>query len=287
MKFNSKEQEDAYHKAMNHVFKAVAFDVDGTLTKLAKTHIPHNLAQQLGKLVGKVPFVICSGRDIDHIKLKVASICNYHKGAQTGREKYFVICENGGTGYTYNCKTEKYKKIFEVAWPDKIITVEELSRLLNKKLPWKIIILPRAHSIVLHFPTFFYVLPILIRHLSALLSISIRRNLKKESLDAFFEVEDSGIGAIIIPKQSGKGKSIKKLSTYLKIPLRDFLVVGDMPESGKNDCEFLSGKYGTAFSVGKQTHNVFPLPVYNRRGKKMTGPEGTYCLLNRLFKADS
>ncbi len=282
MKFNSKEQETAYHRAMKHPFKAVAFDVDGTLTKLAKTHIPHKLSEKLGALIGKVPFIICSGRDIDHIKLKVSAICAYRKGAKTGREKYFVICENGGSGYVYNCKTSKYKQIFEVPWPDNIITLDELSHLLEKKMPWKIITLPRAHSIVLHFPAFFYIVPILIRHLSALLALSLRRILKKEGLDNYFNVEDSGIGAIIIPKQSGKGKAIKILSTLLKIPLRDFLVVGDMPEPGKNDCEFLSGKYGTAFTVGKQTHNVFPLPVYNEHGKKLSGPEGTYCLLKNI-----
>lgn len=284
MKFNSKEQEAAYRRAMKHAFKAVAFDIDGTLTKLAKLHIPRKLGEELGKLIGKVPFVICSGRDIDHIKLKVSSICDHgaEGAAKTGWEKYFVICENGGSGYEYNCRSRKYKKIFEITWPDDIITPTELSYLLNKKFPWKIKIAQREHSIVLYFHSYLYFSPPLAKKLSSWLARATARALDREGLSKYFSVEDSGIGTIVIPKESGKGKAIMRLSKLLKIKLSDFLVVGDMPEEGKNDCEFLSGKYGTAFTVGKQTKNIYPLPVYNSRGKKMTGPEGTYHLLRAL-----
>lgn len=294
MKFNSKGQENAYHKAIKRSFKAAAFDIDGTLTKLAKLHIPHKLLLKLGELAAKVPFIICSGRDIEHIKGKVKSICGAIEsdsqildGAanlkrKKSLRKIYVVCENGGSAFRYDCKTNSYSPLFEIPWPDKIITVDELARLLDKKLPWKIQVKARKQSIVLYYPPFFYIFPLLIRHLSALLANSTRRILKKEGLADFFHIEDSGIGTVVIPKDSGKGKSIARISKLLKISLQDFLVVGDMPEEGKNDCEFLCGQYGTAFSVGKQTVNIFPLPVYGANGKKLVGPEGTYYLLNQL-----
>lgn len=275
MKFNSPEQEKAYHKAINHKFKAAAFDIDGTLTKLAHTTIPKKLLLKLGEVASQIPFMICSGRDIDHIKLKVVTICG------TRAHNFFIVSENGGATYAYDCKKKSYKLIFEIPWPE-IISVEKLTRLLDKKLPWKIVVKAREHSIVLYYPALFYIFPALIRTLSKFLALSTRRILKKEGYENYFNVEDSGIGTIIIPKESGKGKAIKKLSQHLKIPLRNFLVVGDMPEPGKNDAEFLSGKYGTSFSVGNQTNNTFPLPVFNEHGKKLKGPEGTYCLLKSL-----
>ncbi len=280
MKFNSTEQEKAYHKAINHKFKAAAFDIDGTLTKLAHTSIPNKLLLKLGEVAGKIPFMICSGRDIEHIKLKVTTICSQHA------HNFFVISENGGATHSYDCKKQKYTLLFDISWPDKIITVDELTHLLNKKLPWKILVSARKHSIVIYYPAIFYIFPPVIKSLSRFLAASTRRILKKEGIADHFSVEDSGIGTIIIPNESGKGKAIKKLSEHLKIPLRDFLVVGDMPEPGKNDAEMLSGKYGTAFSVGNQTPNIFPLPVYNSHGKKLRGPEGTLYLLNEI-KVDS
>lgn len=279
MKFNSTEQEKAYHKAIKHNFKAAAFDIDGTLTKLAHTNIPKKLLLKLAEVAGKIPFMICSGRDIDHIKLKVTTICSGHA------HNFFIISENGGATYSYDCKKNSYTELFEIAWPE-IIKVEDLRLLLDRKLPWKIQVKSRKHSIVLYYPAIFYIFPPLIKSLSRFLAGSARRILKKEGYENYFDVEDSGIGTIIIPKDSGKGKAIKKISEHLKIPLRDFLVVGDMPEPGKNDAEFLSGKYGTAFSVGNQTHNIFPLPVYNNQGKKLKGPDGTLHLLNQI-KADS
>lgn len=274
MKFNSQEQEAAYRRAMSHAYKAVAFDIDGTLTKLGNLRIPRKLSEKLGELAGKLPFIICSGRDIEHIKLKIHAI--------TGRKKYFIVCENGGAGYVYDCKSSAHKQLFEVIWPDKIITAAELSLLLDKKFPWKIVVQARAHSVILYFHAFFYIFPPLVKKLSSLLARATKRFLEKEGLSEYFNIEDSGIGVIVLPQASGKGKAIKKISTLLKIPLRDFLVVGDMPEDGKNDCEFLSGKYGTAFTVGKTTSNIYPLPVYNPQGKKLSGPEGTYCLLKTL-----
>ncbi len=275
MKFHSPEQEKAYHQALKHKFKAMAFDIDGTLTKLAKITIPSRLLIKLGEIARQIPFMICSGRDIDHIKNKAASI-------NGGSKNFFIISENGGATHSYDSKKNSYTELFNIPWPDKIITSQELTYLLDKKLPWKIQVKSRDHSIVLYYPPVFYVFPTLIVHLSKFLANATRRIIKKEGYENYFDVEDSGIGTIIIPRESGKGKAIKRLSQYLKIPLRDFLVVGDMPEPGKNDAEFLSGNYGTAFSVGNQTHNTFPLPVYNDHGKKLRGPEGTLYLLNEI-----
>lgn len=276
MKFHSPEQEKAYHKALKHKFKAAAFDIDGTLTKLAHTTIPKKLLLKLVETAKKIPLAICSGRDIDHIKNKFTDLTKSSKA-------FFIISENGGAAHLYNSKTKSYTQLFSIPWPDKIITSLELTHLLNKKLPWKIQVKSRDHSIVIYYPPIFYIFPALIVHLSKFLAASTRRIIKKEGYENYFDVEDSGIGTIIIPKQSGKGKAIKKLAKYLKIPINDFLVVGDMPEPGKNDAEFLSGKYGTAFTVGNQTHKTFPLPVYNEAGKKLRGPEGTLSLLQILM----
>lgn len=282
MKFNSPAQEKAYIKAIKHKFKAVAFDIDGTLTNLAKITIPQKLLIKLGDLIGKVPIAICSGRDIDHIKNKVEQICSASYKEKSGREKYFVICENGASSYAFNCKTNEYKEIFRIPWPDEVISMDAMVSLLKKKFPFKLVVKAREGSIILHFHAWLYVIPKLIFHMSALALFAIKHLLKKEGLDKYFEVQDSGIGNIIIPKESGKGKAIKRWSEYLGIALKDIAVIGDMPGDGKNDSEFLCGRYGVAFTVGKSTDRIYPLPVYNKEGRRLYGPHGTLELLSTL-----
>ena len=110
------------------------------------------------------------------------------------------------------------------------------------------------------------------------------RNLfKKMDLDEHFLIQDSGIGCLIIPAESGKGKAVKRWAKHLKIPLKDILVIGDQPLKGENDEEFLNGHFGTSFTVGHQSHNTYPLPVLDERGRKLRGPEGTEYLLKALF----
>lgn len=280
MRFNSDAQEQEYKKAMKRTFKAAAFDIDGTLTELGRPGIPEYLEEAFAALPSDFPLAICSGRDLAHIQKKILEI--QHKNEYyRQKEEFFIFSENGCHGHVYDAKKDKFKELFRLKWPDDTVLREEMSLGLKSIFSWHKIIHIRDASLVIRFPSFFYIWPSFIRSISAITRIQTEAYLKKNKFDKHFSVQDSGIGCIIIPESAGKGKAIEKWSKYLKISLRDILVVGDKAEKGGNDEEFLSGLYGTAFTVGRPTKNIYPLPVFDENGQRSTGPRGTYNLLQQ------
>ena len=97
-----------------------------------------------------------------------------------------------------------------------------------------------------------------------------------------FSIQDSGIGNVILPKESGKGNAMQRWAKILKLSVKDLLVVGDQPEEGGNDEDFISGRNGIGFSVGGSTPYIYPLSVLSEAGTRLLGPEGTTALLGQV-----
>lgn len=277
MHFNSSLQEETYKKAVLKKYKAIAFDVDGTLTKFAGFGIPESLKEALVKL--PVPKAFCTGRPIENMGAHLQKICAMAENPQKEMEAWTIISENGSAISEYQKKTQNYKMIYEVAWPEDKITREALSAFIKNKFGWHAIVVVRDHCLVTHYHSWMYLFPRGIRLLSHHTALSLRRMLKKMGLDDVLSVQDSGIGNLIVPVKSGKGKAIAIWAKHLGIDVKDILVIGDQPGSGENDEEFLSGDFGTAFSVGSLTKNTFPLPVLGPKGHRLTGPEGTEWMI--------
>lgn len=283
MKFKSKDQVRAYKKAMARDYKALAFDVDGTLTTFAKFTIPDTLLSTLEQIPLEIPLVLCTGRPIDFIHNKMDSICNSTRNPEEQRRRWWIIAENGGAGYFYNGKKEEYEQFFEVKWPNEQIEMEVLAAHLKDKLGWHIQILKREYTLVVIYQKWMYLFPSLVKTASFRNSRKIRKILKKMGLDAQFTAQNSGLGTLILPKESGKGKAIQRLARYLKIPMKQILCVGDNPQAGGNDEDFLSGDFGTPFTVGPILKKTYPLPVLNEKQVHLSGPKGTEHLLRKLF----
>lgn len=282
MNFISAQQEKAFHSAMKKKFKAAAFDVDGTLTHLGKQTISKNLVNTLAHLPAHVPLAICTGREVQHLQARLAHICETNVDSHDHRMRWTIFCENGSAGYTFDCKKKIYKKWFEIPWPAKEIKKDVLAAFITERISWPAVVIEREYSIVVRFPKFFYLSSRLVKRLSRKTNKRLNGLLKELQLDHAFSSQDSGIGNIIIPRQSGKGKAIKLWAKRLKIPLQDILVVGDKAHAGGNDEEMLSGKFGTPFTVGSSTKNLHPFPVIDKRGRKLIGPEGTLELLSQV-----
>lgn len=278
----SSAQTKAIKAAMKKKYRVAAFDIDGTLTHLAKFSIPGSLVHALANLPGHIPLVICTGRDVEHVQGKLAHICDADPENHDHRSRWYIICENGGATYSFNCKDGEVKKIFEIKWPSKKITKDALEAFIKDKLGWHAHIVIREYSLVVRFPNLAYLFPKMVRKMSKRTAKELNKILTELKLDKDFSVQDSGIGNVIIPSESGKGKAVGRLAKKLKIPLKDVFVVGDQAGKGENDEEFLSGKFGTAFTVGKLTKKTFPLPVLDQWGKKLNGPEGTEFLLREI-----
>jgi HAD superfamily hydrolase (TIGR01484 family) len=273
MQFISKAQEKAYAQAMKRKYKAVAFDVDGTLTHFGRFLIPPSLGRVLEEL--PIPIAICSGRRLDYLIGELEFIIH--------KPNRFAFCENGCIGYKYDYENEKFKKIYEVPWPSKRITPNALEAFMKDKFGWHMHISVRPHSVVAFYPSWFYIFPKLVRKISNSAAKKIRTLLQAMKIDDIIMAKDSGIGNILMPIQGGKGPAMQALAKHLNIPVKSILVIGDQANPGENDEDFLDGKNGTAFTVGKQTKNVYPLPVLDSRQRKLTGPFGTEALLKQLF----
>lgn len=280
--------------ALKRKYKAVAFDIDGTLTPFGRWMIPGTLRDTLLAIPKNIPLAFCTGRHFDHIRGKLEHICEMAADPETELKRWYILSENGGAAYEYkpgaagrNSKPQEsnddFKMFFEVPWPRQIISQDAMEAFIKDKYGWHVQVLIRDHSVIIRFPEWFYIFPRATRIISRHTAQSVRRFFVKIGLDSKFLVEDSGIGELIIPAESGKGKIIKVWAKHLGIPVQDILVIGDQAKKGENDEEFLSGKYGTAFTVGHQTKNLHPFPVLNEKGRKLWGPAGTEYLLKRLF----
>ena len=275
MKFLSASQEKATTAALQRHYKAVAFDIDGTLTPFGRWTIPKSLRETLLAMPKNIPLAFCTGRSIEHIQTKLTH--------EAELKRWYVLAENGGAAYKYNPRTHAHEMFFEIPWPKHIITQDAMEAFIKDKYGWHVEVVIRDHSVVIRYPSWFYLLPRGTRILSRHTATSLRKFFEKIGLDGHFLVEDSGIGNLIIPAESGKGKVIKVWAKQLGISMKDILVIGDQAKKGENDEEFLSGHYGTAFTVGHQTDNIHPFPVVDEKGRKLWGPVGTEYLLKKLF----
>lgn len=268
-------------KALKHPFKAVAFDVDGTLTHFSRFVIPRELAQTLVQIPAHIPRAICTGRDIDFIHTQLEHICSHAEDPITERTRWTIFAENGAKAYHWNRRKKDYETLFEVPWPspyDKAVMEAEIQKHLGRR----IVVSVRDHTLVMRNPSWTYLFPKLTRLLSRHNHGRLDTLLKREGWDKDFLIQDSGIGNVLLSRESGKGHAMERWAKHLKIPLKDILVVGDQPKEGGNDEDFLSGKYGTPFTVGELTHKALPFPVHDQSGHRLKGPEGTQALLEQV-----
>lgn len=283
MQFHNVAQEKAYQHAMKRQYKAIAFDIDGTLTPFGRWIIPESLRDTLLSIPQNIPLALCTGRPLDYIKRQLKHICESGANPEREMQRWFVLSENGGAGFHFNLKKKDFDSFFKLEWPSAQLTKETLEAFIKDKFGWHVVFIVREHSVVIRFHTWIYLFPRITRFLSRRVAGELRTLLKSMGQDKNFSVEDSGIGNLIIPAKSGKGKAVKLWAKHLGISTKDILVIGDQPNIGQNDEEFLSGLFGTSFTVGALSKNTFPLPVLDHRGRHLKGPEGTERLLKRLF----
>lgn len=285
MNFLNTAQEIAWHRAVQQNYKAVAFDVDGTLTPFCSWVIPQSLRETLRALPADLSLALCSGRSFEYVQHVLDEIFeDEDKDAiEEQRKRWFLICENGGVGYVYNERTKDYEVFFEVPWPSHL-DQEGLEACIKDRFGWHVLFVTRVHSIVVRFHDWVYFFPRMVAWISKRTGVKIRRLFKKLGHDSFFKVEDSGVGNLVIPIQSGKAHAVSRWAKKLGLQFEEILVMGDQPGPGGNDEAFLSGGYGTAFTVGAQTSGIFPLPVLDAQHRKLHGPEATEQLLRLIFR---
>ncbi len=281
MSFHSHVQKKAYQKALQDPLKAVAFDVDGTLTHFSRFIIPRSLAEVLVQIPPHIPRAICTGRELQFIHSQLKHICSHAENPQEERKRWVIFLENGALAYEWDEDKQDYKSFLEVPWPEPY-QKEEMQAVIKKHMRGRGSVGVRDYTLVVLNPRWAYFFPNLTKLLSKRNHARLETLFRKRGWDKAFSVQNSGIGNVILSKESGKGNAMQHWAKHLKIRADEILVVGDQPRLGGNDADFLNGRNGTPFTVGELTHEDYPFPVHDAKGHRLQGPEGTKALLGQV-----
>ncbi|MDP4011790.1 MAG: hypothetical protein Q8P72_06220 [Candidatus Roizmanbacteria bacterium] len=286
----------------NPKFKAAMFDFDGTVTEKGSVAPSEEMAKVLFKLACQIPVAFCTGRQKSSFEEHGLKIILSNLEVST-RQKFlknlYLIAENGSIGYAFDTEIDEYKEFYRVLWPEKFVErkwlmdkLAELTEGFGKvhydKHEVVVVIGSRGHDEDIDIKDVYEIS-------NRIYDIVIK--LFKEvspNYEDFVNIGNSGIGVVIVPKNGDKDYGIFKFGELLKekremsfdAKLSEILVVGDNPQVGGNDHEFLKGTYGTPYNVGEHTlDEKLPLNVYDDNGQKLLHAPGTIHLIRKFLNS--
>lgn len=277
---------------LDKIYLGALFDVDGTLADKETEVIPDYLGEYLADFSTKVPVAICTGRRLDLLTDKMGPIWKYAVDINKCKGNWIFICENGAIGYKFDVETEDYNEFYRVSFPISEERRVELFNALKKAMEGKI-----GHCYMNKVTLVFAPSSRgsgnseLMRQESREMALIADPIIKEFDPSGEIAIGDSGIAINIIPKKGDKDRGILEFGNYLKEnrglelseDMKELVCVGDQPGPGCNDELFLSGKYGTPFTVGeKHPLNEVPSAVVDKEGHTIKGPRGTLYLLRNL-----
>ncbi len=281
-------------------FKAAVFDFDGTITEKGVYSPSPEMISALVALSRKMPIAFCTGRQFESfekrcMKLVLAAIPkSEHEGFL---KNLYLMAENGAIGYFYNGK--EFEEFYRVDWPEKFVAKTEMKERLRVAVEGYGDVYDDAHKVVLVMRTRLHDHDNRdineVYRLSGEMYKIVTRLLSSidPEYERFLHVGDSGLGVIVGPADGDKDIAIKYLADFLARQrgisfgenAREILAVGDSPGFGGNDYYFLSGRFGTPYSVSDVIHEDRLLNyVFGEDGDRLVHGGGTLFLINTLLK---
>jgi len=278
------------------------FDFDGTVTEKGSIAPSAEMAKFLYELACRMPIAFCTGRQKSSFEehgLKIILSNIEVSKRQKFLENLYLISENGSIGYAFNTDTDEYEEFYRVAWPEELVNrkwlmdelagrTEGLGKMHYDKHEVVVVIGSKGRGEDVNiqdvYETSDKIYDIVVNFLKEI----------SPNYEDFVTVGNSGIGVVIVPKNGDKDYGILKFGELLKekrkmdfdAKLREILVVGDNPQIGGNDHEFLKGTYGTPYNVGENVlDGNFPLNVYDENGERLLHAPGTIYLIGKLLNS--
>ncbi len=289
------KQKEAFQQALQQTYTACIFDIDGTLTVRGDEFIPAFLQPKLAELSMTVPMAVCTARRLQHAHDKLAPLFYHAVDPLKCQANWMLVCENGAVGYVFDPQKKGYSECFREVYPYRDAVPNPFFNHLNSRLKDKFGVSFMNVVSMIFRPPLEGLSSDEVLHRSREIALAIQGELPQFDPKGLLAVGDSGIGANIFPKNSNKergilefAKSIAAGRGYRISPeAREIVAVGDQPEPLGNDETFLDGTYGTPFTVGEiHPENLLPLPVFDKSGKILNGPEATLFLLEQLHFRD-
>lgn len=282
---------------MSKNFLSAMFDFDGTVTEKGYYIPPPELVAALVKLTDKMPMAFCTGRQLESFER--TGLTNLLQGlSPDAAEKFlrnlFLIAENGSVGYAYNSELKKFEEFYQASWPEEFIKRKELSAILSREIAHYGDMLDSGHRVVLVMRTNLYdgdhTNVEAVYALSDQIYMVCKRILSEfdPNYEKYLHIGNSGIGVIISPAHSDKDEGVQRFGEYLKTQrgmefdkqYTQILVVGDSPHDEGNDRYFLSGRFGTPFTVGELNPEISRLQIVtDDSGERLLNAKGTLHLV--------
>jgi hydroxymethylpyrimidine pyrophosphatase-like HAD family hydrolase len=290
------QQKEEFGKVLQKKFSACIVDIDGTLTVRGDEYIPAFLLPELAEIAMHVPMAVCTARSFQHAYDKLAPIFVRARNPEYCQANWLLICENGCLGYFFDRQEKKYKEFFREPYPYPEGHREGLFSKLKSKLQGQLdVAFMNQINFIFRPATKDSPQPDEITRRSHSIAEIVQTEVRLSDPKGLLVVGDSGIGVNVFPYYGNKERGIVELAKYIRDHMglnigpeaREVVVIGDQPGPLGNDEMFLSGKYGTPFTVG-ETHpeHLLPLPVFDG-DKIQKGPEATIFLFHKLqFRND-
>jgi hydroxymethylpyrimidine pyrophosphatase-like HAD family hydrolase len=281
-----------FEKALTRRYKAIMFDMDGTLTEPGHHEIPDDLMAKIGSLSTTLPMAICSGRRFEGILDKIQPFMDAAPDQALARKNWHLFLENGSIGIRYDVEKGEYDRFYQIDWPEEKISIQAVFEEIQKRAPKIDECDMRINECSIG------VYPLHRGEYSKQKLAGITAELAQmtnEFLNDFdgretVHVIDSGVAIHVIPTNGDKDRGIKEFADILRNnwgmdldeDARDILIVGDQPNKGCNDEKFLEGKCGTPFTAEHVVDGrLYPIPVFEN-GVVLKGPSATLSLLNQI-----
>ncbi|MBT6336285.1 HAD-IIB family hydrolase, partial [Candidatus Woesearchaeota archaeon] len=246
------EQVAALKTSLNHPYKAVVFDVDGTL-KDSGSSIPGSILNRIKALLENgIHVAIATGRGDSVEKVVVERIAERLSNKEALKNLH-VYKENGARGYNAGTRETYYELLFSDETTAGLENIMEDTPGLQMIRSRDTVITVSAESAIA---------------LDALY-ITLRDKIEdlNKQLDQELIVKQSGGFVDIMPVTTSKSYSINDMMERLGISNEDIAKVGDQGRKGGNDYEMLQEP--NAFSVGFGTDTIAP-HVTTEKGAKAT-----------------
>jgi len=275
-------------------FISAMFDYDGTITaKRGSKTIELELKKLLIELTQKYTFAICSGRRFKFLKPVIDDLCSNSKDSELTRRNWYLVCENGASGHYYDQKKGCYIEHYHKPWPygdkHKASFYSELIKRFSDKIEScennrsVIVLRPHGYTEITSID--------LAQKSQELLQLVIPTIEEFDDANTLYAF-NSSIAVIIINLNADKDIGVSHFAEFLKTKhgldlgkgAKKILCIGDSAASGGNDEAFLSGKYGTPFTVGDINKQNPQLQIAtDKDGTFLKAAKGTKHLLEKFF----
>jgi len=270
-----------FKQAIAQPFKSAMFDFDGTLCVSGTGQMSEEMMDVLAELCMERPLAICSGRLWEGMLPKMEPIFARAKDPELARSNWYYCLESGTVGYRYNRQKRDYERFyeFEGKWNELKVKVMEEAKREFPKITDDLVFIQGDFNFEAYIRAGRDV-----AHLTAQMARAAEEFLKKIDPLGTLHVIDSGIAVHILPKEAHKGRGILEFGNLLGLeaPYKDLLLIGDQPQRGGNDEQFLEGKWGVPFTTENLGEGLQPNPVFNEKDERLTGPTATLELLRRV-----